>query len=251
MIKYKILFAKRPTMLFVLAASLALQACKSPALRQSAASAQLDKSEKAFVAIFDGKSTAGWHSYGRSTAGSVWEVVDGALHLNIAGKPASERGDLVTDEEYENYHLKLEWKISAKGNSGIIFNIHENPALYPATYNTGMEMQVLDNERHGDGKIPKHRTGDLYDLIASSSEPVKPVGEWNLAEIKLDQGKLDYYLNGVHILSTTLFNKDWEALVAQSKFRKMPGFGTFRKGKIALQDHDDEVWYRNIRIKGL
>lgn len=204
-----------------------------------------------FVSLFDGVSTKGWHSYGKDKAGAAWEVVAGTLHLNVQDKAKEDRGDLVTDKEYGNFHLKLEWKISERGNSGIIFNVHEDAEKYPNTYNTGLEMQVLDNDKHGDGKIHKHRTGDLYDLIASSEEPVKPVGEWNLAEIVVNNGKLDYYLNGVNIVSTTLYDDQWKELVAGSKFRKMPGFGTYKKGKIALQDHDDAVWYRNIMIKEL
>jgi len=90
----------------------------------------------------------------------------------------------VTDEEYENFDLKLEWKIAKNGNSGIIFFVHEDTAKYKATYETGPEMQVLDNDGHPDGKIVKHRAGDLYDLISCRKETVKPVGEWNAAEIK-------------------------------------------------------------------
>lgn len=213
---------------------------------------QSNKSDKnEFLPLFDGVSTKGWHTYGKSTVGKAWRVSDGALHLSVEGQPKSERGDLVTNKEYENFHLKLKWKISKKGNSGIIFNIKEDTTLYPATYNSGMEMQVLDNDLHGDGKIKKHRTGDLYDLISSSSEPVKPVGMWNQVEIISNRGQLDFYLNDVHILSTTLFDDSWKELISKSKFRKMPGFGTYKKGRIGLQDHDDEVWYKDILIKEL
>lgn len=212
---------------------------------------KMTSSEKGFVSIFDGKTTNGWHTYGKSEAGKAWEIADGALYLNVKDKPRSERGDLVTDKEYENFHLKLEWKISEGGNSGVIFNVHEDKAKYNATYSTGPEMQVLDNDKHADGKIHKHRTSDLYDLIASSSEPVKPVGEWNQAEIISNKGKLDFILNGVNVVSTTMFDDNWKNLIAGSKFANWSGFGTFKKGKIALQDHDDAVWYRNIRIKEL
>ena len=160
-------------------------------------------------------------------------------------------GDLVTDKEYGNFHLKLEWKVAPKSNSGIIFFVHEDPAKYKQTYLTGPEMQVLDNEGHPDGKITKHRSGDLYDMIQSKSEPVKPVGEWNLAEIISDKGKLTLKLNGVKVVETTMWDDNWKNLIAGSKFAKWEGFGTYQTGKIALQDHGDEVWFRNIMIKEL
>ena len=210
-----------------------------------------------FTNLLAGNSTAGWHSYGKQTAGKAWKVEDGILHFDAASKKTfstPEGGDLVTNEEYENFHLKLDWRISPKGNSGIIFYIKEDPQ-YTESWNTGLEMQVLDNgtpgaEGHPDGKIKSHRAGDLYDLIISK-EVVKPAGEWNTAEIVSNKGKLDFYLNGEHTLSTTLWNEEWKALVAKSKFKDMPVFGTVKKGKIALQDHGDDVWYRNIRIKQL
>lgn len=215
-------------------------------------------SEAGFSSLFDGKTTNGWHTYGRETAGKIWEVKDGALYLNAANRNKvgkAEGGDLVTNEEYENFHLKFDWKISEKGNSGVIFLIQENPKIYGATYQTGPEYQVLDNGTptrlgHSDAKIYTHRAGDLYDLLAAE-EAVNPVGEWNEAEIRLLKGKLDFYLNGKHTLSTTLWDDNWNAMVEISKFKDMPGFGKSRKGKIAFQDHGDEVWYRNIRIKRL
>lgn len=207
--------------------------------------------EKGFVSLFDGKTTNGWHTYGKTGVGAAWDVQDGALHLQAKGKKPEDRGDLVTDKEYENYHLKLEWKISEGGNSGVIFNVHEDVAKYSTTYLTGPEMQVLDNDKHADGKIITHRTGDLYDFIASSKEMANPVGEWNLSEIVLNNGKLDFYLNGVNVVSTRMFDDNWKDMISKSKFASWPGFGTYKKGKIALQDHNDEVWYRNIRIKEL
>ncbi len=198
--------------------------------------------------LFDGKTTEGWHTYGKNAVNDRWKIADGALYIDNTVK---EGGDIVTDGEYDNFDLKLEWKISKNGNSGIIFNVNEAPSKYKETYNTGPEVQVLDNEGHPDGKILKHRAGDLYDLIKSSSEPVKAPGEWNAVEIISDHGKLQIFVNGTNVVTTTMWNDNWKQLIAGSKFKNMPDFGTFKKGKIALQDHGNAVWYRNIKIKQL
>lgn len=221
---------------------------------------QLTNKEKndGWLLLFDGKSTDGWHSYGKQTVGKVWTVKDGAISFNKAEEKnltKDDAGDLVTNDEFDNFHLKLDWKIGPKGNSGVIFYIHEDPSKYPATYNTGLEMQILDNGTptklgHSDAKIFTHRAGDLYDLVPSK-EMANPQGEWNHIEIKSLNGKLDFYMNGEHTLSTTLWDDNWKQMVAISKFKTMPGFGTFQKGKISLQDHGEDVWFRNIKIKKL
>lgn len=206
---------------------------------------------KGWQKLFDGKTTAGWHTYGKTAVGQAWKVSDGTLYLDAKNKKEGQGGDLTSNEEYGNFHLKLEWKISKNGNSGIIFFVKEDPLKYRSSYNTGPEMQVLDNDGHADGKINKHRSGDLYDLIASSSEPVNPVGEWNKVEIISNNGKLDFKMNGKNIVSTTMWDAQWNSMVAGSKFKTMPGFAIYKSGKIALQDHGDDVWYRNIEIKKL
>ena len=210
-------------------------------------------SNNGWISLFDGKTTNGWHKYGGGPVGSGWKVQDGAIYLDTNVKVNGRRdgGDIVTNEEFENFDLKLEWKIAKNGNSGVMFCVHEDTVKYKAPYETGPEMQVLDNDGHPDGKIKKHRAGDLYDLISCSKETVKPVGEWNQVEIKLLNGKLDFYLNGENVVSTTMWDDNWNKLVAGSKFKTMPGFGTFKKGHIDLQDHDCMVWYRNIMIKKL
>jgi hypothetical protein len=205
---------------------------------------------KGFTKLFDGKTTKGWHTYGQTTVGDHWKVQKGALYLD--SKTTGEGGgDLVTDKEYSNYHLKLDWKVAPGSNSGIIFFVHEDKAKYGATYSTGLEMQVIDNEGHDDGKIEKHRAGDLYDIIKSSSEPVKPVGQWNTAEIITKDGNLELRLNGIKIVTTTLWDANWTNLLNKSKFADWTGFATYKTGKIALQDHGGDVWYRNVMIKEL
>ncbi len=206
--------------------------------------------KKGFTPLFDGKTTTGWHTYGKDFAGQGWKAEDGVLHFDPKARNKDD-GDLVTDKEYGNFHLKLEWKVSPGANSGIIFFVNEDIKKYNKTYLTGPEMQVLDNEGHKDGAITKHRAGDLYDMIQSTSEPVKPVGEWNLAEIISNKGNLTFKLNGVTVVKTTVWDENWKNLIAGSKFAKWQGFGTYKTGKIALQDHGDEVWFRNIMIKEL
>jgi len=204
--------------------------------------------------LFDGKTIKGWHKYGGKPVGSAWKIADGTLYLDTTLKEKwqiKDGGDIISDDEFENFHLKLEWKIAKDGNSGIIFYIHEDTALYKWPWMTGPEMQVLDNNGHPDSKIIKHRAGDLYDLISCSKETVKPAGEWNLAEIRSENGKLDFFLNGENVVSTTLWDENWKKMVAGSKFKEWPGFGTYKKGKIGLQDHGNTVWYRNIMIKKL
>ena len=216
----------------------------------------LSEQEKAdgWQLLFDGQTTSGWHKYGGAPVGSAWKVSDGALYLDTSSKTGENivgGGDIVTDDEFENFDLKLQWKISPKGNSGIMFNVNEDTAKYKESYYTGPEMQVLDNEGHEDSKIEKHRAGDLYDLISCSKKTVKPIGEWNDAEIKLLNGKLDLYLNGENVVSTTMWDDNWNKMVANSKFKQWKGFGTFKKGRICLQDHHCAVWFKNIKIKKL
>ncbi len=220
-------------------------------------SADATTSEEGFVAIFDGKTTTGWHSYGKTTIGKAWKVVDGALHLDTTNKKdwqIGDGGDIVSDKDYENFHLKLDWKIAPMGNSGVVFYIKEDTS-YKYMWQTGMEMQVLDNglatkAGHADGKLFTHRAGDLYDLLPSK-EAVKPAGEWNAIEIVSNKGKLEFYMNGQLTLSTTMWDENWKSMIAISKFKAMKGFGTYNKGRIGLQDHGDAVWFKNIRIKEL
>jgi hypothetical protein len=195
-----------------------------------------------------------WHNFNKpGQIGEAWTLQDGILHLQVEERKdwqSKGGGDIVYKEVFENFHLKLEWKISPNGNSGVMFLVQEDSA-YQYPWQTGPEMQILHNEGHPDGKIITHRAGDLYDLISVSNETVKGPGEWNLAEIMVQDKKLNFFLNGKNVVSTTLWDSSWQALVAGSKFKDMPGFGSFQSGKIALQDHGDEVWFRNIMIRRL
>lgn len=232
-----------------------LAACSGPKTEEvtNADSVAVVAPAEEWIPLFDGQTFNGWSKYGGGEVGKAWKIENGELYLdaaNKAGWQTGDGGDIVTNEEFENFHFKYEWKIAPNGNSGVIFLVHESPE-YQYPWQTGPEMQVLDNAGHPDAKIISHRAGDLYDLIVSSQETVKPAGEWNQAEIVINQGKLDLFLNGVNIVSTQLFTPEWEALIAKSKFKDMPGFGKYKKGKISLQDHGDVVHYRNLVIKKL
>ena len=205
--------------------------------------------QKKWISLFDGKTTNGWHTFGAEKVNAAWKVVDGAITLDPSVKEG--RGDIVTNESFNDFHLELEWKISKNGNSGIIFFVQDDKPKYDAVWATGAEMQVLDNDGHGDGKIIKHRAGNLYDLIAGPEGVVKPVGEWNKASIISEKGKLTLILNGVTTAETTLGDDSWNELVKHSKFRDFKYFCKTFSGHISLQDHGDVVAYRNIRIRKL
>ncbi len=198
--------------------------------------------------LFDGQSLQKWRNYNSQETGSAWKIEDGALVLDTSN--GAKGGDLVTQKEYEDFELKLEWKISACGNSGLMFNVIED-AKYHSPWLTGPEMQILDNTCHPDAKIHKHRAGDLYDLVPCSKETVKPAGEWNQVHIISKGGKYEFWLNGTKVVAFEMHTAEWKALVAKSKFNEFPDFGTSRRGRIALQDHGDKVWFRNIKIKPL
>jgi antitoxin component YwqK of YwqJK toxin-antitoxin module len=220
--------------------------------KKEEASAENTKADDGWITLFDGKTLDGWHGYGKGDLNGRWKIYDSTLVLDTTIKlnPAP-TGNLISNEEYDNFHLKLDWKISEAGNSGILFYVHEDTTQFKEPYFTGPEMQVVDNVGHPDGKLVKHQAGDLYDLIASSTKAAKPVGEWNHAEIISNNGKLDLRLNDTTVVSTTLWDDNWKQLVAGSKFKAWPSFATYKKGAICLQDHGNVVSYKNIMIKKL
>lgn len=202
-----------------------------------------------WVLLFDGTTTNGWHTYNKNVVTKNWKVMDGALVMDPSLKDNENEGDIVTDKSYRNYDFKAQWKISPKGNSGIIFDVKEDPK-YPDTYNTGAEMQVLDNIKAEDNKKGNHLAGLLYDLSGTPalSQP-KPVGEWNQSEIIQKNGHLTFYFNGVKTVDVQQGSEEWKNMIAHSKFKNWPGFMTSPEGKIAFQDHGHEVAFRSVMIR--
>ena len=208
--------------------------------------------QQGWTLLFDGKSLKGWHTYLRDTAGSKWQVRNNAIVFDPT-KPESCGCYLVTKNIYENYELNLDWKISKGGNSGIIFDVQEDPK-YEATYITGPEMQVLDNIGADDNKKQTHLAGCLYDMAGDStvSKP-HPVGEWNQVRLVQNHGHLTFYLNGIKTFDGQIGSEEWNRMVANSKFRNkvFADFAKVAKGKIALQQHPGSSEWRNIKIRQL
>lgn len=208
--------------------------------------------KEGWTLLFDGTTKTGWHVFNNRSDGSAWKVENGALYLDpkAKGPRGAGGGDLISEQEFENFHFKIDWKLDSAGNSGIIFQAKEDPK-YRYAWVTGPEMQIIDNNAHPDAKNNKHRAGDLYDLVAASPEVAKPIGEWNTMEILADRGKLELFLNGKKVVSTIQWDDNWKQMIANSKFKTANEFGIYKKGKISLQDHGDLVWFRNIKIKQL
>lgn len=240
--------------MIIAALSVGLLSCSETKNSKGIEEMKSTDNDTGWISLFDGNSLKGWHNYGKTTIGEAWKIEDGSFYLDTIKKEGWQTaagGDIVTDEEYENFHLMLDWKIAAGGNSGIIFNIHEDTTKYKYVWQTGPEMQVLDNSLHPDSKIIKHRAGDLYDLITSTPETVRAAGEWNHAEIISNNGQLNLFLNGSKVIGTTMWDDKWKTMIAESKFKEYADFGTYKKGHIALQDHGNTVWYKNVKIKRL
>jgi hypothetical protein len=214
--------------------------------------------EQGWTPLFDGKTLAGWHSFGQEGIGKDWSVVDGTIQLQRDLKaPARDFADLVTDKAYENFDLKLEWTMTPCADAGIMFNVQESPK-YHETWETGPEMQIADLVcTKPDSYTLYERSGDLFDLISSDIENVKEHGNWNAVEIIVDHGHVQFFQNGHKTVDTTLWTPEWNALVAKTKFATMPDFARFHKGHISLQGGEDKgiepirISYRNIRIKEL
>ena len=215
-----------------------------------------------WIYIFDGKSFDGWHQYNSDVIGSQWSISNGEL---IFRNNKENKQDLVTEEEFENFELSIEWNISKGGNSGIFYGVKEFPELDEA-YRSGPEIQVLDNENFFTA-TKLHRTPSLYDLVGPDNNTVKvnPHGEWNHLLLKIDHvnnlGTVKF--NGELAFTYPLSGPEWDKLVSKSKFRykdyyvnrgtdnEFLAFGSFKSGKIGLQDHGSDVKFRNIKIKKL
>ena len=211
-----------------------------------------------FELLFDGEHIEGWRGYQKDHFPTEWVVDDGTIHCQASGRGeagAKDGGDIIYDRIFANFHLKLEWKISKGGNSGIFYLGTEDPA-FDKIFKTAPEMQVLDNAKHPDAKLGKdgnRQAGSLYDLVPAVPQNFKGAGEWNLAEVIHVDGHVTHIQNGEVVVEYQMGTDEWKELVSGSKF---PGlnpdwYKVAEKGYIGVQDHGDDVWYRSIRIREL
>lgn len=197
--------------------------------------------------LFDGQTTAGWRNYRSEQISEGWKVIDGALTRVSGGA-----GDIVTVDQYDNFELILEYKIAPEGNSGIMFRVTED---YDAPWHTGPEIQVQDNDKGHDPQL----SGWLYALYQPGvdfftkkiPDATRPAGQWNQVYIRISNQGCEVQMNGFAYEKFQLGSEDWNDRVAKSKFANMPGFGKAKQGHICLQDHGDQVAYRNIKIRRL
>ena len=235
----------------LIALVVALGSCKAqsqppqpPPSSTNAVQNTLTDAEKAdgWRLLFDGKTTTGWRSYGKPTLSDGWVVQDGALTRTGAG------GDIISNDEFKNFELSIDWKIEPGGNSGIFYRASEEK---DEIYWNAVEMQVLDDAKHPDGQNPLQSAGAAYDLYPAPRGHVKPGGEWNSARLVVNGNHVEHWLNGFKMTEYELGSPDWNSKIAASKFKPHAKFGKNTQGHIGLQDHGNVVAYRNIKIRAL
>lgn len=208
-----------------------------------------------WILLFNGKDFSGWRQCNGTAMPVNWIIEDDAMKVftGEGRKPGQgANGDIIfADKKFKNFELSIDWKTSEMGNSGIFYYIREVPGK--AIYYAAPEVQVLDNIKATDNKIPSHLAGSLYDMLAADPKTVKPAGEWNNIVIKIIDGKATHVQNGVKVCEYELWTPEWDEMVANSKFKTFPGFteGISKEGYIGLQDHGYAIWFRNIKIREL
>lgn len=234
---------RKPTQIL----SLGLIILSIPFLGHSQEDNTLTRKEKkeGWVLLFDGKTMKGWKGFkDRPAAG--WQVENGLLMCkegNIQG-----RSDLITMDMYENFELKIEWKIAPKHNSGIIYMVTEEAG---ATYETGPEYQLIDDLGYPDPLKDVQLSGANYDMNPPTGKAAKPAGEFNETRILIQKGHVEHWLNGVKVVEYELWTPEWEQTKANSKWKDVATYGQSASGYIALQDHGGGVWFKNIKIRKL
>jgi len=189
--------------------------------------------------LFDGQTTAGWRGFRQPTLPAGWQAIDGELTR------VGEAGDIVTVDEFDDFELTLEWKLSPNGNSGLFYRVTEDDDVM---WHTAPEYQIIDNA-YKEPLKPVQYTGANYDLHPPSRDVTKPIGTWNQTRLLVRGAHVEHWLNDVKVVEYELWTPDWERRVRQSKFKDYATYGRARRGHIGLQDHGDRAAYRNIKIR--
>lgn len=204
--------------------------------------------DEGWILLFDGESTSGWRGYNQDSMPGAWVIEDESLKFD--SNSSEDGGDILYDEEFQNFHLSLEWKVAESGNSGIFYLAQEldNTPIW----HSAPEFQILDNENHPDanrGLNNNRKSASLYDLLPAEPQNANPFGEWNKAEILVNNGNVVHFQNGEPVVEFQIGTPEWIEMVANSKFSDIEHFAAYDTGYIALQDHGDDVWFRNIKLR--
>lgn len=204
------------------------------------------------LSLFDGKTLNGWHGYNKDAGEPVknWTIIDSAL-VCLGAAPDAHGGDLVTNLNYENFELSWDWKIDKGSNSGVMYHVVEDPK-YMAPYETGPEYQIIDDIGFPQKLETWQMAGADYAMtVPNSKKKLQPVGEWNSSKIVFNKGHVEHWLNGEKIVEFEAWTEEWNKMKTEGKWKDYPDYGSAKTGKIALQDHGQKAYYKNIIIKEL
>lgn len=223
---------------------------------------EFPKDADGWISLFDGKTFNGWRGYNRTDIPSKWGIEDGSMHIHATGTGGAgpNGGDILFAYKFRNFEFEVEWKVAKGANSGIFYFIQE--VKDENASQSAPESQVLDNENHPDAELGENgnrKSSSLYDLISADPQNAKPYGEWNKTKIRCVKGEVTHFQNEIPVLKYRLWTSEWKKMLDKSKFNKdknpvayellLNCGGERREGFIGFQDHGDDVWFRNVRIK--
>lgn len=195
--------------------------------------------------LFDGKSTNGWRTF-KDNPADGWTVANGELVSKKDG--VTKRADLITAEKYDNFELMFDWKILPGGNSGVMYRVTEDNG---ATYESGPEYSLIDDEGYPDKLNDVQKSGANYDVHAPSSFKANPVGEYNYSKLVVNNSHVEHWLNGEKVVEFELWSPEWELQKGKSKWKDVNSYAMSKTGHIAFQDHGGGVWFKNVKIRKL
>jgi hypothetical protein len=253
---------KNISTVLLIALSIALSACVNDNKKSKEMKKDITENE---ISLFDGKTFDGWRGYNKSEIPGAWIIEDECIKIQGSGRGeagAENGGDIIFDRKFSNFELSFEWKVGKGSNSGVFYLAQEIPNK--PIFISAPEYQILDNENHPDSKLGvdnNRQSASLYDMIPAVPQNSKPYGEWNTAKILVYKGTVIHYQNEKNVVEYHLWTDRWKEMLDNSKFseQKWPDAyqlllncgGENKEGYIGLQDHGDDVWFRNIKVKVL